>query len=343
MYHKIKYHVSRHSHRYRTVILTTLLIILVASVGGLSNSYYTDRQVINSFQKNFEKQGLAQLNAYSLGIESITEKSLSSTASVISNLAQQSSISQAVETKDYTSLTREFQNLTQIDSRFDTISLLNTQGIVVATGKTSLVGNSLVGNNLGSRDYFKQLMATKEPVLSNVFTSSFTGRHIIVFATPVITDGSGVVSAVLMATISLDGIAKNLKLPTTFLNGLSFALTDSNGNLIINQQGAPDKITNILVSEPALAGLNGKFPQQIHSEVNYLNQKVFAKAKAITISGNDIYLVSYYDQSVYQSDLAAIKDDLRTTLTEQRVRNLVLLLFVLASFYWLLKTHEKNI
>jgi hypothetical protein len=64
--------------------------------------------------------------------------------------------------------------------------------------------------NVGDRAYFKQVISTGQPAVSEGIISKSTGRPIVVFAVPIFRD-DGKIGGVLAATVTLDYLTQLCK------------------------------------------------------------------------------------------------------------------------------------
>lgn len=328
-----------HLRAHQTFLITLSLLFAGWFVINTLNNQYAQRQVVNSFSKNFEKQSLAQLETYNIGAKSVVEGILTNTQDTLIKLAGQADTLADIKTANYQPLEKKFRSVINSDDRFETMSLMDKDGTYILTTSTLFEGNKYAGVSFAERDYYKDTMAAKAPIISGLFKSVI--GNAMVFTVPLL-DGRGEVEFIIVAAITPKGLANNIALPDP-LDALSFTLLDPAGNIIMTQSSVPDELINIKNQDVLVRSLlTGTINKSI-SGVNYLNQKTFGVGSAISIGQKKIYVASYFSQEKYAQDLALIKADTERAAWTARLRSLIIFGVIAAVIFKLIKSHEKTL
>lgn len=333
--HKIRHKARKH----RTFLLTILVILLLGLVANFLNGAYAQKIVTNSFQKSYEKQAVAQLNAYNFGLQALLQSRLTSQLDTLNKLVNEPATQAAILSKNYGSVEEKFKNLINIntDRRFDAVYIFDQKGIA-RLGVNKENDTKIVGSDFSFRDYFKVPASTKQPYIGYAFHTA-RNNDVIPFSVPVI-NPQGDVVAIVSASSILSNLANYVVLPHD-LPGLYFSVVDSEGNLIMSAGKAPTQITNIKDKDRLISALVSGESNTVKSEINYLNDKVFAEGSVISAGGNKFFVASYYLQSKYDHDLAVVKSDYRRSLFTSRMRSLAIFLVGSAIVFWIIKHHEE--
>lgn len=337
MKEKIHHHMKRHGR----FVLAFLFLLAIWLAANTLNAYYTRQQVRLSFEKNFEKHSQDQLKAYSFGIHSSVSSLLNRMSSTLSAVANQGSTSQDMAAQNYSRLQTAFNDTLGSDARFESITLLDGSGKVLITANKLPVGQKFVGTSLSDRDYFKDTASSKKPIISGVFTAVASNRNILAFTAPILDAGNNL-QGVIVGTSSIQNIASLIRLGQP-LDGLSFVLTDSQGNIIMDETRAIDKLNNITTADPLIRVMeNGAKTGTTVSEVNYRNQKVFAQGDVITVGNSRFFLASFYKQSRYTAELNTIEKDLSEPLVRSEIIRFFAVIVIFYALYRILRPYEKK-
>lgn len=331
--HKIRHKARKH----RTFLLTILVILLLGLIVNFLNGAYTQKIVINSFQKSYEKQAVTQLDAYNFGLQALLQSRLTNQLDTLNRLVNEPATQAAILSKNYGSVEEKFKNLINTDKRFDIVYIFDQKGIA-RLGVNKENDTKVVGSDFSFRDYFKVPASTKQPYIGYAFHTA-RNNDVIPFSVPVINPQGDVIAVVSAASI-LSNLASYAVLPHD-LPGLYSSVVDSEGNLIMSAGKAPTQITNIKDKDRLILALIGGESNTVKSEINYLNDKVFAEGSVISVGGNKFFVANYYLQSRYDHDLAVVKSDYRRSLFTSRMRSLAIFLVGSIIVFWIIKHHEE--
>lgn len=136
------------------------------------------------------------------------------------------------------------------------------------------VNSSGASSHYGDRDYFKKVMATKKPIISDPLTSKTTGKLSVVLAVPVLDHGQ--LTGVLVGTVSMDRLTSMMK-ELKFLETGYGQLSDDSGIIIAHPK------------RPELVGKLNLREKQINPELqlpkNELDERLINLFKASADSG----------------------------------------------------------
>lgn len=123
-------------------------------------------------------------------------------------MAQRPTVRHAVLSGNFSPTMPELREFLDLNHRVDGCSIFDAKGINRATGHRAAVG---LGNDAAGREWFQQIMSTREPYLGVPVASRITGRSVVPYGVPV-RDPQGAVKDVVLCGISLaalnDAIAK---------------------------------------------------------------------------------------------------------------------------------------
>ena len=233
-----------------TFQLVAIVVLVAAAVGGTVGlaGANTSRNAIRQqvYQSSLAHADLAaQYAANYIGAIEAGVRSFASRPTVL----------QAVLANTPEQLRLELVQFVQIQTALDSAGIIDLNGIVRVSG---VANPQNLGTSAADRDYFKQVIATRQPYLGVPVKSRSTGNAIAPYAVPIL-DGQGQMRGILIAGISLSGLTGSIvKIP--YAPDARVALLDTrNGGLILAH---PDP-TRILTpvsgkNQAAVLALTGK-------------------------------------------------------------------------------------
>lgn len=159
-------------------------------------------------------------------------------------------------------LTTLLERQTNLKSYFpDGLVVLDNKGTAIA--ESAFIPNRL-GTNYGDRPHFKQLMATRQPVISHPIIGRTTGAPLVSFLSPIMSD-EGDLLGILSGVINLaqTSILPRRRLASALRDGVQFKIIDTQ-NLVYVYNGTqldselrplPPPLVDPLV-DAALSGLD---------------------------------------------------------------------------------------
>lgn len=203
--------------RLLLIILPLILVVLV-TLSGIS--YYLAKQ---SLSKSVDDTGRAVGIDYSVRVQSDIGR-------MIAQLEDLASI-QGIRTG--TDKVQIIQAMAETQKRlgiFDVIIFIAPDGSgVVNTGQTA---------SYGDRDYFKKVLTTQKPAVSDILVSKATGKLAVALAVPVMDNGQ--ITGVLLGTFSLERLSAMIK-DLKFLDTGYGQISDDSG-VIIAHPKRPDLV-----------------------------------------------------------------------------------------------------
>ena len=197
------------------LLLVLLPLVLIALSVLAGSSYYLSKQ---SLAKSIGQTAMAVGMDYSQRVQADMETMIAQ----LEDLANVSQISTGTDKAQSVAIMAETQKRL---GKFDVLVLISTDG----TGVTS-AGNTA---SYADREYFKKVMATQKPVVSEPLVSRATGKLAVVLAVPVSSQGR--LTGVLVGTFSMDRLSAMIK-ELKFLETGYGQLADDSGMLIAHPQ-----------------------------------------------------------------------------------------------------------
>ena len=197
------------------LLLVLLPLVLIALSVLAGSSYYLSKQ---SLAKSIGQTAMAVGMDYSQRVQADMETMIAQ----LEDLANVSQISTGTDKAQSVVIMAETQKRL---GKFDVLVLISTDG----TGVTS-AGNTA---SYADREYFKKVMATQKPVVSEPLVSRATGKLAVALAVPVSSQGR--LTGVLVGTFSMDRLSTMIK-ELKFLETGYGQLADDSGMLIAHPQ-----------------------------------------------------------------------------------------------------------
>ena len=207
------------------LILLPFIIISFLLLSGMS--YYLSRQALS---QSVDQEALAIGSDYSHRVEGY----IYSTKTQLQSFA---SIRRIYNPTDAQSL------IVALNDCQKQLDYLENVTYIYPDGKALRPDGSTV--NLGDRDYFKKVIATKKPAVSDIITSRTTGKSGINVAVPVFFEGQ--LTGVLTGNISMDSLSNLIKEVKFKETGYGVVL-DSSGYFIMHPR-APELIGKMSLAE----------------------------------------------------------------------------------------------
>lgn len=211
--------------RLRTIVLAGSLIgaIIPAAVLGIGSGV-TMRSQIKATQLELN-QTLAR------NVAGRIEETLTSRRSALARLADDLGRGGVVANDE---MKRALETVRAHFGAFDQIRVTDASGLVsVATPDALPDGTKLVGQNVGDREYFREAVRTKKPIIERqVVLSRFTKKPQLITAAPIV-DSKGVVLAVIVGVVELDD-ADALLREVHYKNTGRVVVADAVGHLIVH-------------------------------------------------------------------------------------------------------------
>ena len=195
-------------------LLLVLLPFFILSFGALAGiSYYLSQQALS---ESVDETAMAVGTDYSHRVEAYVHEALL-------QLESFSTIKRIYNPADKQQLLEALAKCAQHLGSLENITYISLDGSALRPDGTTL--------QLGEREYFKQVIATQKPVVSEVLLSKTTGKFSVNVAVPVVFNGQ--LTGVLTGSVSLEkltGLIKDMKFQTTGYG----VIADNAGSVIIH-------------------------------------------------------------------------------------------------------------
>lgn len=195
----------------KTKLITFIILILLMGLGGLSflHYYQTEHILIANLEQSITSQASSSGNEVSLWLDARkAEMALLANTQVVAGGKQEDALPY---------LKAELQR----SKAYETLFVADEKGNYFITSGTP--------GNISDRDYFKQVMARGQVVVSNPLVSKATGKTIVVVAAPI--NRNGVVGGVMGGTVLLDGLTERISSIKVGKTGYAY-LTQGDGTFI---------------------------------------------------------------------------------------------------------------
>ncbi|MFA6008862.1 MAG: methyl-accepting chemotaxis protein [Desulfobacteraceae bacterium] len=300
----------------RKLLLPLLLTVLAGMIVVVATSYYKIKESI---------QGLAILQ-----LEAIIASTSSSISEYVVtnkrlNLAwsQNNFVREAIEGEEGKSAkaTERLKTLIAQFPALDNIFITDAAGLMISASTEESIGKV----NVSGRDYFKQIMATGEQVLSDEVISKSTGKPIFVVASPVKKDGD--IIGVFGISVQLKSMAEKITDTVKVGNsGYAFALNKHGENIAY-----PDK--------SQLFKINAKTFPTIQAIMDKKNGYLFHTFKGI----EKIYVFKEEKEKGWIAVVTAPSDEVFEAASKIRNSMILYSFITLMSLWLIIRTQTERI
>ena len=194
--------------RYRKLFAAAIVLLLV--IVGFFELARVSRTTERSISYSLEMQSVALERWFALNLNFV--RSIANLPSVVSG--------------NYDEIFQDFQRIAGANSNFHNLSFVDREGNPVVQSDSGVI--PAPKTNFSDRDYFIEAAAGRS-YISDVISGRLVGKPIVVFSTPVITDGE--FKGLVTGAILFDTILKTI-LSTKFGESGSFFLLNSRGQTI---------------------------------------------------------------------------------------------------------------
>lgn len=200
-----------------TIMLASLVLVAMILLGGAS--YW---QAKRSLQDSVDETAYALADHYALQMKYFADDALI-------RLDELSNTQRLQTTEDKTVIASTLGGLMKRVDTFAALSYIGLDGVSVRPDGGS--------DNLGDRDYYKKVMETKKPCVSEMVVSKSTGKLSVIIATPVFRP-NGELKAVLAGTMALERLQPILQQVKFKQSGYAFLADDS--GLVLTHPKRPE-------------------------------------------------------------------------------------------------------
>lgn len=209
-------------------LLLVLLPFFILSFGALAGiSYYLSQQALS---ESVDETAMAVGTDYSHRVEAYVHEALL-------QLESFSTIKRIYNPADKQQLLEALAKCAQHLGSLENITYISLDGSALRPDGTTL--------QLGEREYFKQVIATQKPVVSEVLLSKTTGKFSVNVAVPVVFNGQ--LTGVLTGSVSLEkltGLIKDMKFQTT-----GYGVIANNAGSVIIHPRLPEVVGKLNFTE----------------------------------------------------------------------------------------------
>lgn len=191
------------------VFLLPLILIVSGALAGVGY-YQSSQYLIKSLDETAQAVGLDYANRIQGDLEIM-----------ITQLEDLASIQRVRAGADKAQIVTALAEAIQRIGKFDVLVFVSPDG--------AGINNTGAVSSYAERDYFKQVIATKKPTVSDPLISRSTGKLAVVLAVPVVDNGK--LTGVLVGTVALDRLDKMISTVKFMETGYGYAADDS-GNVI---------------------------------------------------------------------------------------------------------------
>lgn len=183
MRQNIKKHWLNHRHRYASAV--TMVIFIAA--GSLLNLYFIRQHIDRNFSRTFETFSYEGLETFHNGnVNQMTALYQNSQQAII-NFALNDKVVSGLKSGNYVDISHLVDDYQQIETNFNTISVVDKNGIVKSIASDLAGIKKYIGLDLSSWDGVKQAVSTKKPFAANAY-QPVTNRNVVNFYAPVTAD-----------------------------------------------------------------------------------------------------------------------------------------------------------
>ena len=221
------------------IILLPLIIVVLVALSGVS--YYLSTQYLT---KSVDETAIAVGTDYANRVQGDIEV-------MQAHLEDLASIQRIRAGADKTQIVTAMAEAQQRLGKFDAIVFVSPDGAGITNMGTSAA--------YGDRDYFKKVIASKKPVVSDPLVSKSTGKLAVVLAVPVMNNGQ--LTGALVGTFSVERLDKMIS-ELKFLDTGYGHISDDSGNLIAHARH-PEFVNKLNLGEKKVNSELTKQPAEL--------------------------------------------------------------------------------
>lgn len=301
-----------------------------------------DRQVETYFQQIYEKKSFSQLDVFHNGLSVYFESYFERRFQFLWGLALEPQLGAVLRGEDPAIKLQEIlDQQKRIDGSFETLAVLDKKGTLLAVSSDYANSYNLVGEDLSSRPYAKQVFETKDVAVFPEFTT-LTGRRAIFFAVPIF-DRAGEVEYVVVASETFSHFSRYLPTQSRF-SFFQFIFLDRFGNILLKNDEAASEKVNVTASDRVANRLLAGEETVEEQEINYAEQKVFTKGSILHFgSRNRFFLISYYPVDQFEAEVAQLNQSMGKLYVRLIAQFLIIFGFFIFILVVLIRHYEKNL
>lgn len=320
----------------KRIVISIICSVICGMALVLFALFFVKMQMSTYFLKIFETKTLSQLEIYHKNQVIHMQEDLQNIMDVVTEFSQSQSVRNAFLSGNIVAGQSLIEQQRKINKYLQLWTIVDKTGKIV-TFSTDMPGfQTMLGQNLSDRDYFKKVMATKKPYMTPVLVDIVTNNLFIDFSAPVFNDNNQI-TYVLNGNTPINYLRSQLKLKSNVAYYYNVIL-DKNGNIILEDGDVPTSIINLKDTD-RIANLLLRSSQRItDEEINYKGETVFAMGDAIQISGdtdNKLYLISYFPKSQFDKQNMELEAEINRIFFGVGVLTLICIIAMWGLNYWL--------
>jgi hypothetical protein len=322
--------------RKQVLSLIGVVLLIVIVITNTSDLIYLRGQIFTSYPNSVRSQLSKQLDLYQQGYNSAVAGYFSNALTTIENLASSNDTLTDIQQNKPNNLSVVFQHQEAYDQQFDSISAFTANGNLLATSTDATTVNpalTLAGASLP----LQKAVARRQPTITNAFYSR-AHRNVIGFVAPIFASDNSYAGAI-SGTTTVSSLASRVNFLSSY-NFISTVVTDTNGNILTEDNKPTAKLVNISKSEPLIQKvMNSGHTQQAY-ETNYRGEKVLAEVSDVSYkNAGSVYIISYIPQSYVNANITQIQSSIVHS-SRIFVALLVTFFVVVIAFIWPRKNRQ---
>ncbi|MGD0004950.1 MAG: PAS domain S-box protein [Anaerolineaceae bacterium] len=217
--HKLRSQFSRLS--FQLVAIVVFVAVVVGGSVGLAG--------INTSRNAIHQEVYQSSQAHADLAAQYAANYIAAIEAGVRSFAARPTVTQAVLADTPEQLRPELVQLIKIQTVLDSVGIMDARGILRVSGAANPQN---LGTLSADRDYYKKVLATRQPYLGAPLKSRTTGNPVAPYAVPIL-DDQGQVKAILIAGISLSQLSGSI-MKISYAPGARLSLLDTrNGGLIL--------------------------------------------------------------------------------------------------------------
>jgi len=206
------------------------------------------------------ERALATNHTVALGVSYAVEHYVADTVAIMREAAERPKLRQEITSRNWHETRTVLENIARHFRQLDYILVQDAQGIIQARVPHA----ETVGQDVSSRDLFREAMQTRQPYLSGVYVSAGSERPVVAIAVPVL-HPDGRVAGVLVGALSLQTM-RRLVAVATHDDGRAIYLVDRQGQIIADSRAAVEAVRDMRAEPVVQAVLSGHAGTMIYRE-----------------------------------------------------------------------------
>ncbi len=202
--------------------------------------------------ETLRERALASNLAVALGVSRAIERHVADAVAIMDEAASRPKLRSEIAAGNWPEARTVLENIAHHFSQLSYVFAQDSRGVIRARAPDA----GTVGQDFSSRDFFQEVLRTREPYVSGVYLSRATGQATVAIAAPVL-DPDRRVAGLVVGALSLDAI-NGLVSAHVEEGGRAISVVDARGHLVADSRGRVTALVDASREPIVQAGLSGR-------------------------------------------------------------------------------------